>query len=43
MSEFLEDYVRWQVERVKQIGDHITNLERVGPGHGEYHFDDELH
>ena len=32
-------YLAEQVEAIKELGDHITNLKRVGSGHGEYHFD----
>lgn len=42
MGDFIEaHYLTVQVKRIKQMGDHITNLKRVGPGHGEYHFDRE--
>ena len=42
MSDFLEaHYLTEQVEAIKEIAGHITNLKRVGPGHGEYHFDRE--
>lgn len=30
------------VEIIKKIGDHITNLKRVGPGHGEWNFSEEM-
>ena len=33
------NYLAEQVEAIKELGDHITNLKRVGTGHGEYHFD----
>jgi ferritin heavy chain len=36
-SEFLEE----QVDGIKQLGDYVTNLKRVGPGLGEYQFDKE--
>jgi ferritin heavy chain len=40
MADFLEgNYLVEQVEAIKELGDHITNLKRVGSGHGEYHFD----
>ena len=40
MADFLEgNYLAEQVEAIKELGDHITNLKRVGTGHGEYHFD----
>lgn len=42
MCDFIEgNYLHEQVEAIKKIGDHITNLRRVGLGHGEYHFDRE--
>ena len=38
MADFLEgNYLAEQVEAIKELGDHITNLKRVGTG--EYHFD----
>nr|7VT2_A Chain A, Ferritin [Azumapecten farreri]7VT2_B Chain B, Ferritin [Azumapecten farreri]7VT2_C Chain C, Ferritin [Azumapecten farreri]7VT2_D Chain D, Ferritin [Azumapecten farreri]7VT2_E Chain E, Ferritin [Azumapecten farreri]7VT2_F Chain F, Ferritin [Azumapecten farreri]7VT2_H Chain H, Ferritin [Azumapecten farreri]7VT2_I Chain I, Ferritin [Azumapecten farreri]7VT2_J Chain J, Ferritin [Azumapecten farreri]7VT2_K Chain K, Ferritin [Azumapecten farreri]7VT2_L Chain L, Ferritin [Azumapecten len=38
--DFLEsDYLEEQVEDIKKISDHITNLKRVGSGLGEYMFD----
>lgn len=40
MTNFLEDeFLHEQVNSMKEIGDHITNLRRVGPGLGEYLFD----
>ena len=40
MADFIEgNYLHEQVEAIKEIGGYITNLKRVGPGHGEYHFD----
>ena len=40
MTDFIEgNYLQEQVESIKQIGDFITNLKRVGPGLGEYQFD----
>merc|ERR1711893_222763 len=42
MTDFIEgQYLQEQVEAIKQIGDYITNLKRVGPGLGEYIFDKE--
>ena len=35
---FLEE----KVETIKMIGDHVTNLKRVGPGLGEFRFDKHL-
>ncbi|XP_069102653.1 soma ferritin-like [Argopecten irradians] len=38
--DFLEgEYLEEQVEDIKKISDHITNLKRVGTGLGEYMFD----
>ncbi len=39
MCDFLDDFLNEQVESIKQISDHVTNLKRVGPGLGEYQFD----
>lgn len=42
MCDFLEsEYLAEQVEAIKQLGDHVTNLKRVGSGLGEYMFDKE--
>ncbi|CAG0888552.1 unnamed protein product [Darwinula stevensoni] len=43
MTDFLEDhYLKEQVESIKEIGDLVTNLKRVGPGLGEFEFDKRL-
>ena len=43
MQDFLEqNYLQEQVEAIKELGDYVTNLKKVGPGHGEWHFDQEL-
>ncbi|XP_021355362.1 soma ferritin-like [Mizuhopecten yessoensis] len=40
--DFLEgEYLEEQVNAIKEISDHITNLKRVGPGLGEYLYDKE--
>lgn len=40
LTDFLEEeFLDEQVRSIKEIGDHITNLKRVGPGLGEYQFD----
>uniref|UniRef100_A0A646QDE4 Ferritin n=1 Tax=Hemiscolopendra marginata TaxID=943146 RepID=A0A646QDE4_9MYRI len=42
MADFIEThYLTEQVEAIKQLGDYITNLKRVGVGLGEYMFDKE--
>jgi len=42
MCDFLEtEYLEEQVKAIKEIGDHITQLKRVGPGMGEYLYDKE--
>ncbi|XP_023933434.1 soma ferritin [Lingula anatina] len=42
MTDFIEGhYLTEQVESIKQISDHITNLKRCGKGLGEYMFDKE--
>jgi ferritin heavy chain len=43
MCDFLEtEYLQEQVDAIKELGDHITNLERVGEGLGVYLFDKQL-
>jgi len=43
MTDFLEgEFLKEQVEAIKDIGDKISNLKRVGAGLGEYMFDKEL-
>ena len=42
MSDFIEgNFLHEQVDAIRELSGHITNLLRVGPGHGEYHFDKE--
>lgn len=42
MADFIEqNYLTEQVEAIKELGDYITNLKRVGTGLGEYMFDKE--
>jgi len=42
MTDFLEgNYLQEQVKSIKELGDYITNLKRVGSGLGEYMFDKE--
>ncbi|MCI3325481.1 ferritin [Escherichia coli] len=42
MTDFLEgEFLQEQVNSIKEIGDHVTNLKRVGSGLGEYMFDKE--
>jgi len=41
--DFLEgEYLKEQVDAIKEISDHITQLKRVGPGLGEYTYDKQL-
>jgi len=43
MTDFIEgNYLQEQVTAIKELGDHITNLKRVGSGLGEYEFDKNL-
>jgi len=43
MTDFLEgEFLQEQVKAIKDIGDKISNLKRVGAGLGEYMFDKEL-
>ena len=40
MTDFIEsNYLAEQVEDIKLLGEHVTNLKRVGPGVGEFLFD----
>lgn len=40
MTDFIEEhFLDEQVQSIKQLADHITNIKRVGPGLGEYMFD----
>jgi len=42
MMDFIEgEYLKEQVDAIKEISDHVTNLKRVGPGLGEYMYDKE--
>lgn len=42
MCDFLEsEFLEEQVKSIKEIGDHVTQLKRVGPGLGEYTYDHE--
>jgi len=42
LSDYLEsEFLDEQVKAIKEIGDHITQLKRVGPGVGEYLYDKE--
>jgi len=42
MTDFLEgNFLQEQVTSIKEIGDHITQLKRVGHGLGEYLYDKE--
>ncbi|KAK6170798.1 hypothetical protein SNE40_019103 [Patella caerulea] len=42
MQDFLEgEYLKEQVDSIKEISDYITQLKRVGTGLGEYIFDRE--
>jgi len=43
MTNFIEsNYLDEQVESIKQIGEYVVQLKRVGPGLGEQLFDKEL-
>lgn len=43
LCDFLEsEYLQEQVDAMKEIGDYLTNLKRVGEGLGVYIFDREL-
>lgn len=41
--DFLEShFLQEQIDGIKEIGEHVTNLKRVGEGLGVYIFDKEL-
>jgi len=43
MMDFIEgEYLKEQVDSIKEISDHITQLKRVGSGLGEYMYDKQL-
>lgn len=43
LCDFLEtEFLQEQVDAIKEIADHVTNLKRVGEGLGVYMFDKEL-
>ncbi|CAO1402291.1 unnamed protein product [Diamesa serratosioi] len=43
LCDFLEtNFLQEQIDGIKEIGDHVTNLRRVGEGLGVYIFDKEL-
>ncbi|XP_796152.2 soma ferritin [Strongylocentrotus purpuratus] len=43
LGDFVEDnFLASQTELIKTIGDHISNLSKVGAGLGEYQFDHHL-
>lgn len=43
MCDFIEgEYLNEQVEAIKKISGYVSQLRRVGKGHGVYHFDLEL-
>lgn len=43
MCDFLEsEFLQEQVDAIKEISDHVTNLKRVGEGLGVYMFDKQL-
>ncbi len=39
MADFLEEFMDTNVSTIKEIGDHIANITKMGPGLGEYLFD----
>ncbi|XP_022088323.1 soma ferritin-like [Acanthaster planci] len=42
MQDWIErNFLTHQVEAIKELGDHLRQLERVGPGLGEYMYDHE--
>jgi len=44
LTDFLEgEFLKEQVEAIKEMSNHVTQLKRVGPGLGEYTYDKHLH
>lgn len=44
MADFItSEFLKEQVESIKELADYVTNLKRVGAGLGEFMFDKELH
>ena len=41
-ADFIEDFLKEQVDAIKKLADQITNLKRVGDGLGVYMFDKDL-
>lgn len=42
MTDFIEGhFLTHQIESIKELAGYVTNLKRVGPGLGEYQFDNE--
>ena len=42
MTDFIEgNFLKEQVAAIKELGDHISNLQKLGPDSGEYFFDKE--
>jgi ferritin heavy chain len=41
MADFIEEFLEEQVDSIKQLGEYVTQLKRVGSGLGEYMFDKE--
>lgn len=35
-------YLAHQIEIIKELAEHVSNLKRVGPGHGEWNFSSEI-
>ena len=43
LTDFIEgEYLKEQVEAIKELSDHVTQLKRCGPGLGEFMYDKEL-
>ncbi|GAB4817446.1 hypothetical protein N2152v2_004492 [Parachlorella kessleri] len=43
MTNFVEDMLSEQAEDIKEVGDYVAQLRRIGKGHGVWHFDHELY
>jgi len=42
MAYYLEEFLEEQVQRLKELADHVTRLKRAGPGLGEHIYDKDL-
>lgn len=43
MSDFVDDMLDDQSKDVKQVAEYVAQLQRVGKGHGVWHWDERLY